>query len=301
MRRRSILVAGACTLGVLLPTAVDAREPFPDVIALPDGFRPEGIAIGRGASFYAGSLGSGAVVRGDLRTGELDLLVDSAGGPAVGIEVDAKNRVWVAGGPSAEVRVYDGTSGEQLALYQGGPGFLNDLVVTIDAVYVTNSFAPVLTVIPLGPGGALPDPAAVGSLPLVDFPATTGFGANGIEAWPDGRLVVAHSAEQALYAVDPDSGQAAPIEVGQTLPNADGITRRGDTLYVVQNRLNQIAVVRLDPSLASGTVVDTITNPAFDVPTTVAVSGNDLYVVNARFGIPDPGTASYAVVGTPRR
>jgi hypothetical protein len=50
----------------------------------------------------------------------------------------------------------------------------------------------------------------------------------------------------------------------------DGILLQGRTLYVVRNRMNRIAVIELTPDLASGTVVGVITNPPFDVPTTIA-------------------------------
>jgi sugar lactone lactonase YvrE len=299
MRTRSLIIAGACAAGLLIPGAASAAH-FPEVVALPTGFQPEGIAVGRGPTFYAGSLATGAVIRGDLRTGAYETLVASASGPAVGIAVDPWNRVWVAGGPSREIRAYDGTSGSMHGSFTTGAGFINDLAVTRDAVYATNSAAPSLAVVPLGQGGSLPAGSAAEVLPLTGFPAVPGFNANGIEAWPDGRLVVAHSAERALFAVDPATGQATRIDLGQSLPNVDGITRQGDLLYAVQNRLNQVAVVRLDPSLATGEVVDVLTNPAFDVPTTVALFGDAIYVVNARFGTPSPSTADFAVVRTPR-
>lgn len=206
----------------------------------------------------------------------------------------------MAGGASARVRVYDATTGANLAVFATAPGFINDLVVTRDAVYATNSAAPTLAVIPLGPGGSLPNSDTAQTLPMVDFPAVPGFNANGIEAWADGRLIVAHSSQQALYQVDPTTGLATRIDLGQSLPNVDGITRQGTRLYAVQNRLNQIAVIRLDPSLASGEVIDTLTNPKFDVPTTVAVFGAATYVVNARFGTPPAPGTEYDVVRTPR-
>jgi streptogramin lyase len=301
VRTRTALIAAVCSLGIALPTAATAQTTnFPDTIPLPVGFQPEGIASGQGSTFFAGSLATGAVVKGDLRTGALETLVPAAAGPAVGIAVDAKKRVWVAGGQSGEIRVYDGTTGEALGLYTAGAGFINDLVVTKDAVYATDSFAPVLAVVPLGPGGSLPASGAAELLPLVGFPALGGFNANGIEAGQDGRLVVAHSAAQALFAVDPATGEAEQIDLGQALPNVDGITRQGTTLYAVQNQLNQIAVITLDPDLASGQVRDTLTNPDFDVPTTVSLFGNATYVVNARFGNPSPGDADFAVVRTER-
>lgn len=300
MRTRTLVIAAAYAVGLLMPAAASAAPPFPDVIDLPTGFQPEGIASGRGHTFYAGSLATGAVVRGDLRTGSYTTIVDSADGPAVGIAVDAWNRVWVAGGPSAEIRAYDGSTGSVLGVFTTGPGFINDLVVTRDAVYATNSAAPTLAMVPLGPGGSLPADGPAGSLPLVGFPNNPGFNANGIEAWPDGRLVVAHSSQQALFAVDPASGLATPVDLGGPLPFVDGITRQGDRLFAVQNRLNQIAVIRMDPSLASGRVAEVISNPRFDVPTTVMLFGDATYVVNARFGIPSPQTAAFAVVRTPR-
>jgi hypothetical protein len=56
-------------------------------------------------------------------------------------------------------------------------------------------------------------------------------------------------------------------------------------------------VLKLDRSYTSGKVVDIITSPGnFDVPTTTAAFGKFLYVVNARFGIPNPDTAAYTVV-----
>ena len=35
------------------------------------------------------------------------------------------------------------------------------------------------------------------------------------------------------------------------------------------------------------------------VPTTVARKGSDLFLPNARFGIPDPGTAAFSVTRVP--
>src|SRR5262245_50280136 len=116
--RRSLLLAAACSIAVLAPHAALAAPPFPSQIALPTGWRPEGIAIGEGTTFYAGSLANGNILKGDLRTGETnpDFVRSTDGLPTVGIEVDGLNRVWAAGGPSGEVRVYDGATGSKLAV-----------------------------------------------------------------------------------------------------------------------------------------------------------------------------------------
>jgi hypothetical protein len=68
----------------------------------------------------------------------------------------------------------------------------------------------------------------------------------------------------------------------------------------VQNRLNQIAVVKLDSQLTEGTITETITSPDFRVPTTIALFGNALYAVNARFGTPPTPDTEYEVVRVPR-
>jgi hypothetical protein len=60
--------------------------------------------------------------------------------------------------------------------------------------------------------------------------------------------------------------------------------------------LNEIAVVKLNRSLDRGRVVTTLTDPDFDVPTTIALQDGRLYAVNARFGNPDPASARYDIV-----
>lgn len=288
------LLTGALTAGT---TTASAQPPFPEVIALPDGFQPEGISTGRGSSFYVGSLADGSIYRGDLRTGEgAEFVPGDAGLLAVGTEVDRHNRLWVAGGPPGTARVYDADTGELLADFDFGGVFVNDVVVTRDAAYFTDSFAPVLHVVPLGPDGALGTPE---QLPLSgDFVLLGGFNANGIEASPDGQtLLVVNSAAETLYAVDPDTGGATEVDLGGVpLTRGDGLLRQGRTLYVVQNFLNRVAVVQLDDGYTSGSVVATLTDADFRIPTTVARWGSRLYAVNARFDTTPTPTTDYEVV-----
>ena len=124
------------------------------------------------------------------------------------------------------------------------------------------------------------------------------FNANGIVATPNGRtLLVAQSSLGSIFTVDPDTGEAAEVDLGgDSVVSADGLLLDGRILYVVQNALNQIAIVRLRPDLSGGDVIGTITNEAFDVPTTVAEFGSHLYAVNARFGTPTGPNVEYDVV-----
>jgi sugar lactone lactonase YvrE len=283
-------------------------KPFPDVIPLPNGFQPEGIATGTGTTFYVGSIPTGAVYRGDLRTGEGEVLVPAqAGRFAIGLKFDDRSGLlFVAGGPTGFAYVYDGDTGANVAAIQLTtlPSFINDVVITKDAAYFTNSFQPFIYRVPLENNGDLPAVPTSEEIPLGgDYQFTPGaFNANGITATPNGKtLIIVNSTEGALYKVDPTTGVATKIDLGMGgVPSGDGILLQGKTLYVVQNVLNQIAVVEMSADLNSGSITETITDPAFRVPTTVARFGNALYVVNARFGtIPTPDT-EYEVVRVSR-
>jgi hypothetical protein len=77
------------------------------------------------------------------------------------------------------------------------------------------------------------------------------------------------------------------------------VRRTAITGDFVQNRLKKIAVIKLSRDLTRGVKVREITDPAFDVPTTIAASHRHLYAVNARFGTTDPQPAKYNVVRVP--
>jgi sugar lactone lactonase YvrE len=307
-RRRPLLALLFILLSIAMIAAVPVQA-FPDEIQLPNGFRPEGIAVGKGSTFYTGSLGTGAVYRGDLRTGEGAVLVPGQEGRvAVGLKYDERTGLlFVAGGPTGYAYVYNGETGENVDEIQltTGDRFINDVVITRDAAYFTNSSQAVLYRVPLENNGDLPDSPTFEEIPLTgDYVFTPGeFNANGIAATPNGKtLIIVNSVDGLLYTVDPETGVATLIDLGEdTVTNGDGILLQGKTLYVVRNRLNQIAVVELNSDFTEGTIVDTITSSAFDVPTTIAPFGNSLYAVNARFTTPPTPDTEYTVVRVPRK
>jgi sugar lactone lactonase YvrE len=294
------------TITILLFAALAsaaAARPFPETIPLPDGWQPEGIATGKGNSFYAGSRATGAVYRGDLRTGKGSVLVPPRdGGAALGMKVDRRNRLFVAGGGTGTAAVYDARDGEQLRSYTltTATSFVNDVTVTRRAAYFTDSQQQQLYVLDLGRGGALPAQARTlaltGDLQYDDDPDT--FELNGIAATRNGkRLIAVQSATGKLFLIDPRSGDTDEIELeGGDVTAGDGILLAGRTLYVVQNRLNRIAVVRLGRGLGEGEITRTITDADFDVPTTIARKGRNLWAVNARFSTPPTPTTEYDVV-----
>jgi sugar lactone lactonase YvrE len=297
-----LLVVGFGTI------AAAPAQTFPDTIPLPNGFQPEGIAVGTGTTFYVGSIPTGAIYRGDLRTGEGSIFVEAqAGRSAIGMKYDDRSGLlFVAGGMTGYAYIYDGRTGANVDEIQltTSPSFINDVAITKDAVYFTNSFQPEIYRVPLANNGDLPSNPTSETIPLTgDYQFTPGtFNANGIAATPNGKtLIIVNDSDSSLYTVDPQTGVATLIDLGgATVPNGDGILLQGKTLYVVQNQLNQIAVVELSPDLTSGTIVDTITSDHFRVPTTIAKFGNSLYAVNARFGTPPTPDTDYDVVRVTR-
>jgi sugar lactone lactonase YvrE len=146
---------------------------------------------------------------------------------------------------------------------------------------------------------ALPSQADVEKVELTgDWVQGTGTNANGFTTTPDGRaLLVVNSSNGQLHRVDED-GVATLVDLGGfTVTNGDGLLREGRTLYAVQNRLNQVAVIELDKRGLRGGLVDTLTSPDFDVPTTIARSGGDLYLPNARFTTTPTPDTEYWVTG----
>lgn len=281
------------------------RQVFPSIIDLPTGFQPEGIVIAPGGTAYAGSLADGSIVAADLRTGTVTEVYGADGSPAVGIEYDRSSRLlYVAGDGAGTLEAVDPTTGkliDRVAVIPAGSGFINDFAVYRDVVYVTESFGSNLYAVQRTDDGfGNVRPVELGG----DFEAVEGFNANGIVALPDGTLIIVQSATGTLYNVDPDTGVTTALAwdgAAMSLPFGDGLELRGRTLYVVQNQLNRVAVLRLRPGATTSTVERFVTNNAFDVPTTVDTFGNRVYVVNARFGIDNPGKADYQIVGTPLR
>ena len=288
--RHTALVALASL--VLLASAGTSARPFPDFIPLPADFGPEGIAVGNGSTFYAGSLAAatrGQILVGDLRTGETATLVPADDVPATGMKHDARsNLLFVARAASGMGTVFDAASGDVVASYQfhAAPTFVNDVVITREAAYFTDTQAPFLYRVALGPAG---EPAA----DFTEIPLPAAFRTNGIAATNDGEHLFVIATAQ-LYRLDTVTHTPVLVDLGvETLPNADGLLLDGKTLYVVQNTRNRIAVVELSPDYLSGTVVRFITepftsNPDTKVPTTIAEFGHALYAVTAGFAAPTP-------------
>ncbi len=299
VRRLATLVSVPALMLGLVSTSVAAAAPTtgaPTKLNLPDGFQPEGIAIARGTAYF-GSRADGDIFAVDLKTGAGKVISQGPGTGSLGMKVDHFGRLFVAGAAGGNGRVIDTRTGRVLASYTfttSATTFVNDVILSKNAAWFTDSRQPVLYKLPLGRHGKLP--AKAQTVPLSgDYQHTAGNNANGIALTPDGRgLIIVQSSTGFLFRVDPRTGVTKRIDIGDAvMTNGDGLLLIGRTLFVVQNLLNKVAVLTLNQSGTKGTLVREVTSPDFDVPTTAAPFGDRLYLPNARFTTPPTPTTAY--------
>ena len=212
-----------------------------------------------------------------------------AGEPAIGVDVDHRNRLFVAGGPTGDGYVYDARTGADIAQFNftDDNSFVNDVVVTKRAAWFTDSTRPFLYKVPIGRHGQL---GAAQSVPLTgDIVYQGGFNVNGIDATPNGKkLIIVQTNTGQLFKVN-RQGVAHLIALGGATVPGDGILLHGKRLFaVVRSPQDGVVVIKLRSNLSSGTVLRTITSDDLDDPTTIDEHGSRLYAVNARFSTP-PG------------
>ena len=278
-----------------------------------DGLFPEGIAVDEASgAFFVSGAGAGGIYRVDLATGEATEFLapgTRAGFTTIGMAVDGNGHLWVAGGSSGEVLVFDTATGEQLATFTTPAGeamFINDVVVTANGdAYLTDSNRPVLWRIPAGSvtAGATGEAEAWLDFEGTAFEYQEGFNANGIAATPDGNdLIVVSGGSGELFHIDVATKEVSAIELPEPLPGGDGLVLDGQTLYVVQNGADRVAVVELSEDMSSGTVTRYLEDERLSSAATAALVGDRLLVVNAQFaamqGTPTlPFTVSVIPVG----
>lgn len=316
LSRRALLGAAAATALLPVVTSGSARADGPARSQpLPRGLRPEGITSGPGDRFYVGSLANGRIVTGhlgDAASGTEVLWPGASGRSLRGLYWDRRTGlVWAVGnrGDAAYVWAIDASSGSVMHRFAVPGGvFLNDLVVTRRAVYVTDSYVDRITVIALRADGhpsvSRPSFVTLGGL----WPGPDGvFKANGVRALPDGSLVMNHDRVGGLWRVHPTTGAATRIPVDGPRPQAgDGLVIDGTLLYNVRSRDDySVDVLRLSRAATDSgwraRFVTSLTDPGLDVPSTATISGQHLWAVNARFGIASPEDARYSITRLPLR
>src|SRR5262249_49906152 len=124
-----------------------AAKPRVFTLAPDPAANPEGVAFSKRLdAFFVSDTGDGTIYRGrtDRRTVS-PFIPGAPGQSAVGLKVVGR-RLYVAGGSTGTIAVYDLVSKQRIASFDtGSGGFLNDLVVTRRGdVYVTDSNRPML-------------------------------------------------------------------------------------------------------------------------------------------------------------
>jgi sugar lactone lactonase YvrE len=255
---------------------------------------PEGVAYRSDTGdFYVGSTADGTVYRGNVEGGskeaEVFLEPESDGRTtAIGMEVDEEGRLFIAGGETGRIFVYDTESADQIRRLDTPDAeatFLNDVAVTPDGnAYFTDSIRPILFRVTSTGGGAGE------AEPWLNFEGTPadyeeGFNLNGIDATEDGRYLVAvQSNTGELFRIDTESKEVDEIDLGgETLANGDGLLLDGRTVYVVRNEQELIVPVQLAGEYNNGEVGEPFTDPSFAFPTTIAKTNGRLLVVNSQF------------------
>ncbi|MFI8091786.1 SMP-30/gluconolactonase/LRE family protein [Streptomyces sp. NPDC086080] len=278
------------------------RPAWPAEFPLPDGWLPEGIAIGRAPYAYLGSRADGAILRTDLRTGKGTVLHQGTPGlAAIGLKIGHDGLLYVADGGGGTARVVDARTGGLRRTHQlteSTGQFINDVVLLRDRAWFTDSRGAVLYGVPRGRGGTVRELPLTGDWEQVPDV----INANGIVSTPDGRdVIVVKSTPGELYRVSLRTGRATRIALAgaENVVNGDGLVRVGRTLYVVQNRLNLVTVFDLDARATTATLRRSITDPRFDVPATAARFRDRLYLVNARFTSPQTPETTFTAVAVP--
>jgi hypothetical protein len=248
---------------------------------------PEGIAYQPSQqAFYVSSTTNGTIFRGELD--DPQAVVYLPGGAdgrttATGLHVDPFQRLWVSGGDSGMIWAYDTRTGELItALQIPGAGFINDVTFVRRSAYFTDSLTPYIYRVFKADGVWQVERWLNYDEADVEF--QTGFNLNGITKSLGRFLIVVQSNTGKLFRIDTLTKRVAEIDLGgATVVGGDGIELRGRTLWVVRNSFELIAKIRLSDDRMSGEVLSETTDPSFMFPTTAAIVGPRLLVVNSQF------------------
>lgn len=295
------VVAGLFFVGPTYAQTVVDHIDDPFVISLPDGFSPDGITISDDSTMYVASFYDGTIVRGSADSTALtDVLVEGeADRPGWGMDLDdTAEHLFVAGGFARTARVYNAMTGileAEVVLTNGG--IVNDVIVTSEAAYFTNSSLPELYELPIDNSGAVNgDVRTIALTGDFQFDAEYFANGNGIVDAQDGVVIVNHSYLGKIYAIDTKSGVAKEISLGSERVSSDGIALDNLTLFGTEPLENQVAEMMLSDTLNDASVVRRFTADILDFPSLVALDETYVYVVNAKLTTERSSNVTYQIV-----
>ena len=260
---------------------------------------PEGIAHRAGSpNFYVGSTTDGTIFKGTLGQAATEVLLpaDAARPFAVGMKVDEAGRLYIAGGMSGKMFVYDTASKALIKAFDtpAAPDrFINDVALSTDAAYFTDSNRPLLFRVSRTATGVGDTAEAWLDLTttIIQYqPSDPALGPNlnGIVVTPDNNyLIVVQSNTGKLFRITIADKTVIEIDLGASKVNGDGLLLNGQTLYAVAKP--NIVRVTLSADFSSGALGTPFTDASLRFPTTIAQEGDRLLVVNAQFDKRGPG------------
>lgn len=292
----SILVAVVVALVTfdLAPASTQAKVTSLESYILPgEVVYPEGIAYQQTTGdFFVSSTTDGTIFRGNVQEESANVFLPGGSDgrtTATGLKVDDyQDRLFVAGGNTGQIFVYDTANGQLLSKFDNEQSstFINDVAISpTGEAYFTDSLNPIIYKVSTNEADEFEYEAWL-NLNGTAIEYVSGFNLNGIAATNDGKyLIVVQSNTGRLFRIDIASKQVTPIDLGgETLTNGDGILlSRRRILYVVRNRQELIVKVQLSRDFSRGTVVSSTTDPSFAYPTTIAQFRDRLLVVNSQF------------------
>lgn len=266
------------------------------VVAAPDRYEipgtnvfPEGIAVQASTGdFFIGSTVDGAIYRGTFESPAVSVFLPGGADGRTdvrGMKADNRGRLYVSGGTTGRVFVYDIASRRLLAQFPTGqmPTFVNDVTVAPNGdAYFTDSNSPAIYRV-------ASDVTAANAFERINLAGSPimygmGFNLNGIAASGDGRYVLTvQSNTGKVFRLETATRQITEVNLGgETVMGGDGMLLDGQTLHVMRNAAATLVTFRMTPDFASGTVATTTTNPAFAFPTTFGLYSGRLLVVNSQ-------------------
>jgi len=274
--------------------------PLPDTAAY-----PEGVAVDPATgAIYTNSANTGVVFRVDPDTGAAARVADPLGlgdsppakpvSVALGLKADGEGRLWVAGARSGSMHVVDIATGERLARFTTpeGPWLINDVALTPDAAYFTDTLRPVLWRV------ARDSVADAVLEPWLSFEGTAlQYGEepnlNGIVATADGRyLIVVLMKTGKLFRIDTRTRDIVAIDTGASaLDGGDGLALIDQRLFLVRQSAGEVVALDLSADGVTAVEAKRIKPAELAWPATIAVRGDRLIVANSqlnRRGSGDP-------------
>lgn len=290
--------------GLAFATGTATAQVAPTVLPLPEAAAyPEGVTVDpTSGAVYTNSANTGVVVRLDPETGATAVVGDPLNraearpdkpmSVALGLKADGEGRLWVAGARTGSMHVVDIATGRRLARFTTpeGPSLINDVALTSEAAYFTDTLRPVLWRVSRD---AVTDAALE---PWLSFEGTAlRYGEepnlNGIAATADGRyLIVVQMKAGRLFRIDTRTREVAAIDTaGVALDGGDGLVLDGRRLYVVRQWAGEVVALDLSPDFATATEVKRISPSELAWPATAAIRGDRLIVANSQLNRRDAG------------